>query len=599
MILQALTAHYEALAARGEIVREGWSRAKVAFALVLDADGALLDIMPTMQEKKGKDDKIVQVPVLMQVPQQIKKSVNIASNFLCEGPGYLLGLGEENKAARTRKCFDACKELHLRLLQGVDSPAARAVYAFFAHWDPDAARAHPVLQDHIDELLQAKGSLVFRFDSHFVQTDPTIIRAWDQRDAGKTPENMAQCLVTGEQAPIARLHPPIKGVRGAQSSGASLVSFNADAFVSFGKSQGENAPVGEHAAFAYTTALNTLLADSEHVKRMGDATVVYWAENAESGYQSFYDMALEPDASRTFTEDDLKSAMEALSKGRFYDFSGFTLDPDMPFYVLGISPNAARLSVRFFYQNDYGAFMKNLQAHYERLEIERPQYEKFEYLSVSSLLYETVNKKAKDKAASPLLAGALLRAILNDTPYPALLMNSVLLRIRADRNINRARAAILKAVLLKNSHNQTLKEAVKNVKLNEDTKYLPYVLGRVFALLEDIQTSAIEGLNSTIKDRYFTTACTTPASVFPQLLRLKMNHMKVLMRDQRGLAINLEKQLGQLLGRIDCTLPKHQTLDEQGAFILGYYHQVQKFYEKSSKGDDNNTTQDKENKENG
>lgn len=581
MILQALTRYYETLAQQDKVARAGWGTAKVSFALTIGREGDLLDVMPLkVSVPRGK--KTVEIPRVMRVPEQIKKSVNIASNFLCEGTGYLLGIDGKGKPERSRKCFDACRQLHLRLLQDVDVPAAKAVCAFFEKWDPQQAQAHPALHDSIEILLKESPNLVFRFEGGFVQDIPEVARAWDERGrAGDRQAGQGVCLVTGRRAPIARLHPAIKGVRGAQSTGASLVSFNARAFESYGKDggQGLNAPVGERAAFAYGAALNYLVADDGHRKWMGDATVVYWAENAEPGYQDFFSLAVDPSQGEKtdFTEDDLMAAMRELAKGRPYDLSGITLRPETDFYILGVSPNAGRLSVRFFYHNTFGGFMQNLDAHYRRLEIVRPKFERFACLSIGNLLFETVNKNAKDKSASPLLAGALMRAVLNDTRYPAALLDGVMVRIRADRNVNRARAAILKAVLLKKYENTPfapIKEGL-TVELNDQTAYLPYVLGRIFYVLENIQTSAIPGLNATIQDRYFTAACATPASIFPQLLRLKGSHMKALKRDKPGLAFNLEKELGGLMDRVHQTLPRHLTLEDQGVFILGYYHERQ------------------------
>lgn len=582
MILQALVKEYDALAARDEkLARDGWSKADVSGALTIDASGNLVGYMPLQKEvERGK--KTVEVPWKMNVPQQIKKASNIASNFLCEGISYLLGIDVRGNSERTARCFAACKDLHLKILKDVDAPAARAVCAFFENWDPQAALDHPVLQPQLDMLLKKTPNLVFRFEGHFVQDIPEIAQAWDDyRQRTKTGEQ-GVCLVTGRHAVIARLHPSIKGVRGAQTMGASLVSFNAPAFESYGKEHGQglNAPVSEEAAFAYGTALNQLLADGEHRMLLGDTTVVYWAENAEPSYQDLFSMAMNADAGPDFTENDLVAAMQALAHGRPYDLSDVTLRPDTDFYILGLSPNAARLSVRFFYHNTFGAFMQNLDRHYDRLQIVRPAFDTRTYLSVGSLLFETVNKKAKEKSASPVLAGALMRAILNDTRYPAALLDGVLLRIRADHDINRVRAAIVKAVLLKQHEagpSAPIKE-VLTVQLNDQTNYQPYVLGRIFAYLEDIQTATNPNLNATVKDRYFSSASATPESVFPILWRLKENHIKVLKRDKPGLATNLEQGLGNLMGRIDQSLPKHLNLEDQGVFILGYYHQQQAFY---------------------
>lgn len=595
MILQALYAYYIAMEAQGNIVRPGWNPAKVNFALVLDREGNLVNVI-RLREETLKGNKKIEVPRMMSVPNPVKRSVNIAANFLCDSPAYFLGIDSDEKDERARKCFCASKELHGKLLQNVDSPVAYAIRAYFENWDPEIARENPMLIPHLKEILTG-GNLVFRVDQVFAHEDPMIAQAWDAFQGEETGEEIGRCLVTGEIAPIAKLHPSIKGVKDAQSSGAALVSFNASAFESYGKSQSYNAPVGKMAAFAYATALNALLTDRGHVKQLGDTTVVYWAESAEQEYQDFFgSFALEDsdqDQNRKFTEDDLKRAMELLAEETPYNFNGVELDPNMTFYVLGLSPNAARLSVRFFLRNNFGGFIKNLENHYRRLEIVKPSFDERIRLSPNSLLFETINKNAKDKnkAKSPLLSGALFRAVLNDTPYPESLFQNVMLRIRAEHGVTRGQAAIIKAVLLKQNQkkqNEFLKDKEQEgflVRLDDRTEYLPYVLGRLFSVLESIQQAASPNLNTTIKDRYFTSACATPAVVYPTLLGLAQNHMKVVMRDKRGLGITLDKQLKDLMGKIHDTFPKHLDLNDQGTFMLGYYHQTQKRYEKKDESD--------------
>lgn len=576
MILQALTAYYEAMAKQGEISRRGWCAAKVSYALVLSERGELQDVMP-LKEERAQGKKTILVPRTMQVPKQVGRTSGVKANFLCDGAGYLLGFSEGEKAIRTRDCFEDSKRRHLLLLQPVNSPAARAVCAFFERWNPEAAPEHPVVQAHREELLEG-GNLVFRFQGAFVHKDAAIVEAWraGQEDKDEK-EVLGRCLVTGKKEPIAELHSGIKGVKDSHSKGAPLVSFNAKALDSYGKSNGYNAPVGKTAEFAYTTALNYLLADREHVKHMGDATVVYWAENAQPQYADFFTEAL--DGGGTFDENDLKSAMSALTKGKPYDLSDLTLRPETRFYVLGLSPNIARLSVRFFYQNSFGAFMENIEAHYKRLEIIKPSFDERVRLTVSDLLYETINKNAKDKAASPLLAGAMLRAVLNNTDYPAALESGVLLRVRAEGNVTRGRAAILKAVLSKKNKI----EEGSFVKLNENTTYQPYVLGRLFAVLESLQQAANKGINSTIKDKYFVSAAATPAGIFPLLMRLSSAHLRKLDVQRR---VYYNKQIGALLEKVGESVPTRYTLSDQEHFFLGYYHETQNRFAGKKKEED-------------
>ena len=383
------------------------------------------------------------------------------------------------------------------------------------------------------------------------------------------------CLVTGETGPVELTHPFIKGVWGAQPSGAALVSFNAPAFCSYDREQNANAPVGAYAAFAYTTALNHLLADREYTQTVGDTTVVFWAEGGEPAYQEVGMAALYGD-SDAITQQDLSRILRAVSAGESIQWQGAELDPQTRFYVLGLSPNEGRLSVRFFYQNSFGGMLRHIEEHYERLEIQRPAFDQTERLPLWKLLAETVNQKSREKTASPQMAGDLLRAILSGSRYPSTLLTLTALRIRAEREVTRGRAAILKAYYLRNQTPACPKE-VLTVELNENSSYLPYVLGRLFSVLEGLQNAANPGINSTIKDKYFNSAAATPATIFPLLLNLSEKHLRKLGTAQK---VYYSKQIGGLVKRIQETYPARMTLPEQGAFQLGYYHQTQKRYTK-------------------
>ena len=576
MILQALTSYYEDLLALGKIARPGWTNAKVSYGLELDSDGRPVQLLHLQQEVIQGKKKALR-PKELQMPTPVKRTVGVAANFLCDTSSYLLGADGKGKPARTAECFAAAQKLHLDLLKEVDSPAARAVVRFFETWDPAGASACPVLQEDWDGLMKG-GNLVFYYGEDPATEDPAIRDAWQRHYEGDgTDAEDVLCLVTGRRGPLARLHPSIKGVVGAQSSGASLVSFNAPAFCSYEHEQGANAPTGDYAAFAYTTALNTLLADREHVCRVGDTTILFWAAGGEIAYQDCFLASMFNTGS--YTEKDLLSTLQSLAQGKPVDWDESRLDPATRFYVLGLAPNAARLSVRFFWQNSFGALARNLERHYRRLEIVRPAYDTAPTLSVWRLVMETVRKAApgaRSPEPNPRLAGDLLLAVLNDTPYPATLLDGVVLRIRAERDVSRGQAAILKAYYLKNSLDENLKE-VMTVELNEQSNYLPYLLGRLFSVLEAIQQRANPGINTTIKDRYFNAASATPATVFPLLINLAQKHLAKM---DKGAAAYYDRQLAALNSRIGQTLPARMTLPEQSAFQIGYYHETQKRYTK-------------------
>ena len=457
MILQALTDYYHVLEREGKIAAPGWGPVKVSFALEIGNDGTLEQVV-SIQTEQQKGKKTIVAPQIISLPAPVKRTVGVAANFLCDNSSYMLGIDNKGKPRRTRECFDACKALHEQLLEGVDSPAARAVLAFFRTWDPAQPREHPALSEQLDDLL-AGGNLAFRTAEGYVHNDPAVRQAWEAHysAAGDNPQGI--CLVTGEYGPVEAVHPSIKNVAGAQSSGAALVSFNAPAFCSYGKEQNLNAPTGKAAAFAYTTALNHLLADRDHVFRVGDATVVCWAKGGGDLYQSLFSYAAMGQTEPAYDENDLRNMVKQLCQGNSVTYQEEKLDPNMDFFVLGLSPNAARLSVRFFLHNTFGGFLRNVQAHQERLEIIRPAYDKFETIPIWKLLSETVNQNAKDKSPAPDLAGEVLRAVLMNTRYPATLLNGVTLRIRAEQRdkdhpdrefkITRGRAAILKAYYIK------------------------------------------------------------------------------------------------------------------------------------------------------
>ena len=575
MILQALAQYYEALLDAGKITRPGWAKTKVSFALCLDDAGQITQLLHLQKEiQRGK--KTVLAPQELDMPSPVKRTVGVAANFLCDNSSYLLGADDKGKPARSRKCFNTAKSLHLALLKDVDSPAAQAIVRFFESWDPAQAAEHPALREDWADLMKG-GNLTFWYQAAPAAADPAIAAAWQRRyESGGEEAEDALCLVTGQHTTLARLHPSIKGVAGAQVIGASLVAFNAPAFCSYGHEQGANAPTGEYAAFAYATALNTLLADRDHVCRVGDTTIVFWAANAEPAYQDFMMDSLFNDS---YSEQDLLATLHHLANGESIDWDQTRLDPAIRFYVLGLAPNAARLSVRFFWQNSFGTLARNIARHYERLDIVRPSFDKIPTLPVWRLVKETVRRPAPGAAPadpSPRLAGDLLLAVLNDAPYPATLLDGVSLRIRAERDVPRGKAAILKAYYQRNSSDKTIKE-VMTVELNEQSAYLPYVLGRLFSVLEAVQQSANPGINTTIKDRYFNSASATPAAVFPLLINLAQKHLAKL---DGGLATYYEKKITELNSRITCTLPARMSLPEQSAFQIGYYHETQKRYAK-------------------
>lgn len=594
MIINALYQHYECLLddENSGISPPGYSKAKVAYAIVLSKEGDLLSLID-LRVDKGKK----RISRSLDVPEQvIRPGTGVKANFLCDNCTYVLGLKQKNKKdkeERIKQAFEAFVKLHEDILGGVNDEGAAAVLNFLRNWDMANAGNHSKIAEVIEGLSEG-GNLVFRLEGAegYIHERPAVMNAWDYHCSGQDSGVSGQCLVTGKKSSIARLHPSIKGVVGAQSSGASLVSFNLDAFTSYGKSQSYNAPIGENAAFGYTTALNYLLSSEKHRIRIGDTTTVFWAERSAGGLEEdllgalFYpvreDSKKESDDQRQVTRDPqtvqlLNDIFTKIRAGEPVSEGLAGVDPNVNFYILGLAPNASRLSVRFWHVDRYGKFLDKISQHYIDLAIVKSFENEPEFISIGMILRETA-PLADAKRIPPLLGGVLMRAILTGMPYPQALYNSIFSRIRADQKVNYVRAAIIKACLARNKRYYNRESEVHfTMALNEQNSNVAYRLGRLFALLEKAQEDANPGLNATIKDRYFGAASASPGSVFPILLRLAQHHIT---KAEYGRIT--DKRIEEVMSGID-SFPSHLNLEEQGLFVLGYYHQRQSLFKKIEK----------------
>lgn len=599
MIINALCGYYERLLETpdADIAPPNYSKAKVSHEIIIDGQGEIVGVMD-LRVNEGK--KLF--PRLMDVPEQGKRSSGISPNFLCDNSTYVFGIDKKKKPDRAKDAFFAFREFNKSILQGCEDAAAEAFIRYLDRWQPEEAENHPVVMNQLEELT--KGSfIVFRLkgDKQYIHQRKAVGALWQKYKETAVSDVLGQCLVTGDNSPIARLHPNIQGVVDAQSSGASIVSFNLPAFESYGKSQSFNAPVSEKAAFAYTTALNCLLKDNRHRLRIGDATVVFWAEKPaeleEDLLAELLNISRAEDAGveegngklkadpRTakIVRDILKRARE----GRPV-FAGLDdIDPNTTFYILGLSPNNSRLSVRFWHVNSFGALVETIAKHYSDMEIVKRDFED-DYIPLWRILKETA-PLGDSKRVSPLLAGAVMRSILTGSPYPQSLYTGMLSRIRAENQerpdgkgkkdkINYVRAAVLKACLVRNTRKyQKSKDEVVNVSLDTESTDRAYRLGRLFALLEKAQQDANPGINATIKDRYFGSASATPVAVLPILMRLSQHHLS---KAEYGFSI--DKKIEEVMTGIE-SFPAHLNLEEQGRFMLGYYHQRHALYQKAEK----------------
>jgi len=407
-------------------------------------------------------------------------------------------------------------------------------------------------------------------DKCLVCERPSVVHAISHKKKEKEPDSI--CLITGEPGRPVRLHTAIKGVWNAQTSGANIVSFNLDAFRSYGKEQGENAPVGARAEFAYTTALNHLLKRGSHQRvQVGDASTVFWAEKKHPLEDVFADLFGEP-AKEDYTQDH-KSMIAAFRAPQLG--SRRELDPQTRFYVLGLAPNAARIAVRFWYDGTVEQVVDNIVHHFDDCTIVHGPNQP-ETLSLFRLLVATA-LQGKSENIQPNLAGEFFRTILSGTPYPKSLLSSALRRVRAEREITYPRAALIKAVLVREARYYQPDAKEVGMSLDTSNSNIGYRLGRLFAVLEKAQEEANPGINATIRDRFYGAASSTPVAVFSHLMKLKNHHISKL--ENRGRAINLERIIGEIMSEIT-DFPAHLTLSDQGRFAVGYYHQRQDFFTK-------------------
>jgi len=583
MILQSLYNYYHVLLDDPEcdIAPPGYSTAKVSFSLILSPEGELLDV----RDLRISDGKKL-IPRKLIVPEQPKRTSGILPFFLCDNAGYVLGLDEKHG----KKKFEEFIGLQKKILEYCSCTEAHAVIKFLDSWDVFDALEHPVLKSFYKDI--AKANLVFQVDGSYsyVHDVPEIKAAWEKHLRGKTAEYEADCLVTGKKAAIAAVHPSIKGVYGAQSSGAALVSFNIPSFKSYGKEQSYNAPVSEEAAFGYTTALNHLLSDLRHRIPIADTTTVFWAEKPGGMEEELFSFLLNPPVMEKEekgedskvrdpeTQKLLEDALKRVSMGLPIRNWRKDINGDMHFYILGLSPNNARIAVRFWHVDTLDGFAKKIGQHYSDLSIEGMKHDA---MPVWMILKETAVQRDL-KNVSPVLEGGIMRAILTGNLYPQTLYSSIINRIRSDHEINGIRAAVIKACLLRKARRYKnvnhIAEEELPMSLNAENGEVARELGRMFAILEKIQQNANPGINATIKDRYFNSASATPSIVFPQLMRLSNHHLAKM---ETGSKIYWENKVMEITSQIE-SFPARLSLEEQGLFILGYYHQRESFFKKQN-----------------
>lgn len=571
MILQALAQYYDRKQLspdpKDRLPAYGLEEKEIPFVIEIDKDGNFVTLVDTrvLDGKKKIAQKFL-------IPQGVKKAAGIATNLLWDNVEYVLGVVTKGKPDRVIEQHKAFKAKLIDLPQEVaDDIGIIAVKKFLTNFSVKDLESHPAWE----EILTTNPNFTFRLqgDVELICQRPIVI--------SKTSRNIDRseltdiCLVSGSADEIERLHTSIKGVWGAQTAGANIVSFNLPAFSSFGKVQGANSPVGKAVGFAYTTALNSLLGRGSRQRvQVGDTSTVFWAAQEHELEDSFMDLFGEP------SKDDpdrgtnaIKMVMQAAQTGRFSRG-----DAETEFYVLGLAPNAARIAIRFWEKATAFDLSKRVAQHFTDLEIVRAPHDP-EYLSLFRLLTALAIQGKADNIP-PNLGGEVIRSILNGTPYPVGFLNLAIQRSKAEQHPSYARIAAIKAsinrIIRRNNLNSSQKEKEFQVMLDTTNHNPAYLLGRLFATLEKIQEEANPGINATIRDRYYSAASSTPVAVFTTLLRLKNHHLGKL---HKGRAVQLEKLIAEIMSDLN-DFPRILTLQEQGRFALGYYHQRQTFFTK-------------------
>lgn len=588
MILEELAKYYNRLLENPatEVSEPGFSKENISFKIIIDKDGHIVDSshpITDLRDRKGKN----LVPKKITVPKfDGKQTSGIRSYFLWGKSHYIIGLvlNEKNK----NKPFEEEKPKHKKaFIDLIDMVISRT------------GRNHPVflavknfaLSDDVIPILKQSECwkdflntfVVFEVEGYgntvFEQDEVNDI--WREYYSLFTLENAEKglCLVTGEEAVLSRILPTIKKGVGGKND-VPLVSCNINIGESYNKKGNAISPISKSAAFAFTESLNYLLTTDKHNITIADTKIVFWTEKETDAAAIFWEISNggEDDGYSSEVETYLRSVKEGIVPDELKDTGKI--------FVLGLAPNAARVSIRFWYVDTIERLSMHIGEHYKDLEIVKEHRDKDKsFPSIWQLLIETAPQHAKKdrdeitKSIPPNIIGPLMRSVLEGFKYPASLLSVLINRMRVDQGFNRMnyyRAAFIKAILNRNYK----KELVMS--LDRDRKSLPYCIGRLFAVLEKVQEESAAGkINATIKDRYFSSASARPRVVFPRLINLSQNHFKKLRSEKPGLAVVREKELTDIIGVIPSTgFPATLKLEDQGEFAIGYYHQRQSFFEK-------------------
>lgn len=576
MILQSLNDYYERMLQDPDrsVPERFWSTENVGWEFEIDGQGNLISVLPLTSGSKNQKRSSMS----LQVPEHDNRTSGKKAFFLCDNAAYLLGLDDKEGEA---KCA-LSRDLHLEVLGTVDDPAAQAICEFF---EKVVKNRKSLSAEKIEELKRGD-MVVFRLknDTQRIHERAAIKKAWSGYRAFAADDDVVvigQCAVTGKRSPMARLFPQVTGIRGAKSAGASLVSFNKESFESYGKKQTYNASISTDVAFNAGSALRYLYGDANHYVRYGDTTFLFWTDRPASNEEEWVSQFLGDTIDlRSESKSDLEKISHTLNKIK----AGLPLEdcnPEVRFFILGVSPNAARLAVHFFEVDTFGALMRRYGEYLNDIEMVGVKP-----VSLRTLLRQTAPQGDADAIPSTLI-NSCVSAMLTGSRFPRGLLQSLLTRTRADHASNNIwdmgqRAALIKAYLVRQERFRKMdtkhddqEERSFKVALDRQNKDEAYCLGRLFAVLERAQAAAVGEINATIKDRYFGAASTTPSRVFPALIRNSANHFAKLRKENSGLCVMLEKETNEIfsVAAITSEFPKTLSFEKQGAFFLGYHQE--------------------------
>lgn len=589
MLIKALNEYYDILSEAGKVCPDGFSTQKVHYMIMLRKDGTISGIVDVTESDLEGKKKNIPLEIILPKRNSIPK---INSEIIEHRPSYIFGLNYDKKSGkysaedeknRAKKSHEAFVKTNLEYTEGMTSDIVIAYRNFIKNWKPEDETNNEYLLK-IGSKYSAS-NFCFALDGHTEITlhdmDGDICSKIKNEINSKQEEKSTQiCAITGKRGEIAKIHDRISGLKGAQASGASMVCFNNKAEESYGKSQSYNSSVSQDTMRRYTEALNILISDSHHRMYMDDMTVVFWAMSFNDAKEiNMFSLMFNPSKDQLDageTEMVLKKAVEAMGIGKTVDLSSIDIDENVEFYVVGLTPNTSRISQKFLYHDKFGKIFSNVALHQADMFIDGSKGN----ISLWRMMKEIKSPKSTNEKTPPPLISAVFQAALSGGKYPESLLETAVRRVKTDKSVNYVRAGIIKACINRKSRIYKNKEELK-LALDIENNDQAYLCGRLFAMLERIQNNASTSeLNRTIKDSYFSSACAKPADIFPRLMKLAQYHLK---KDDYGIIDN--KIVGEIMEKLGDEFPQTLSLNDQGKFIIGYYHQYQSFFKKRDKKD--------------